>query len=120
MTRNFTCIVCPNGCDMTAQIENGALIDLRGNLCERGRVYAQQEVSHPVRNIATSVAVDGGEMPLCSVRLTQPIPKDRIFDVVREITRHRLIAPVFIGDVVIRDVLGLGSDVIATRNVEKI
>ena len=37
----------------------------------------------------------------------------------REINRQTLTAPVRIGDVVIRDVLGLGSDVIVTKHIEK-
>ena len=37
----------------------------------------------------------------------------------KEINRQTLSAPVRIGDVVIRDILGLGSDVIVTKNIEK-
>ena len=54
------------------------------------------------------------------MRLTNAIPKARIFDVMREINRQTLTAPVRIGDVVIRNVLGLDSDVIVTKNIDKI
>ena len=72
-----------------------------------------------MRNIATSVLVTGGELPLASVRLTKPIPKDRIFDVMTEIRKVHLTAPVEEGEVVISNVLGLESDVILTRSVDK-
>jgi CxxC motif-containing protein len=117
MTKTWTCILCPNGCDIAAEVENGEIVILTGNLCPKGKDYAEQELRDPRRNIATSVLVLGGELPLVSVRLTLPIPKDRIFDVMEEIKALRLEAPVYGGQVMIQNVLGLGSDVIATRSV---
>lgn len=77
-----------------------------------------QELVDPRRTIASSVRVTGGAMPLASVRLTNAIPKDRIFDVMKEINSITLPAPVRIGDVVIPNVLGLNSDVIVTKNID--
>ena len=71
-----------------------------------------------MRNIATSILVEGGEMPLASVRLSAPIPKAKIFDVMNEIRKVKRTAPVHEGDVMIENVLGLGSNVIVTRTVE--
>ena len=119
MKRTFTCIVCPNGCEIEAEYEGTEVFSVTGNLCPKGKAYVTQELVDPRRTIATSVRVEGGILPLASVRLTRPIPKARIFDVMREINRQTLTAPVRIGDVVIRDVLGLGSDVIVTKHIEK-
>ena len=80
-------------------------------------MYIEQELSDPQRNIATSVLVEGGTLPLCSVRLSGPIPKGKIFDVMAEIRAARLTAPVKAGTVVLGNVLGLGRDVIATKNI---
>ena len=77
MLREMTCIVCPNGCDLEIQVEDGKVLSVKGALCRRGEAYAEQEITDPRRNIATSVLVDGGELPLASVRLTAPIPKAR-------------------------------------------
>ncbi len=71
-----------------------------------------------MRNIATSILVEGGEMPLASVRLSAPIPKAKIFDVMNEIRKVKRTAPVHEGEVVIENVLGLGSNVIVTRTVD--
>lgn len=98
-------------------VEGGDIASIQGNLCDKGRDYVTQEVLHPMRNIASSVLVDGGELPLVSVRLSAPISKERIFDVMAEIKKQRLSAPVRRGKVVIQNVLGLGSDVIATKSV---
>ncbi len=119
MKRTFTCIVCPNGCEIDAEYEGTNVLSVTGNLCPKGRTYVTQELVDPRRTIATSVRVTGGALPLTSVRLTTAVPKARIFDVMREINRKTLDEPDSIGDVVISDILGLGSDVIVTKNVEK-
>lgn len=117
MLKEYTCIICPNGCEISAQIENGEIVSMKGALCKKGEAYVRQELTAPMRNIASSVLVQNGELPLVSVRLTAPIPKERIFDAMSEIKKIRLEAPVKAGQVVIHNLLGLDSDVIATKNV---
>ena len=117
MHKTFTCIICPNGCEVTVEYDGTELISCSGNLCKRGEEYVRQELRDPRRTISSSVAVTGGDLPMVSVRLTKPIPRDRIFDVMKVIREMRLAAPVRSGDVLISDILGLGSDLIATRNV---
>jgi len=117
MKRVFTCIVCPNGCDIEVEHEGAEVLAVTGNLCPKGKDYVTQELLDPRRTIATSVRVVGGDQPLVSVRLTSAIPKARIFDAMDAINARTLEAPVAIGDVVIGDLLGLGCEVIATRNV---
>ncbi len=118
MKRTFTCIVCPNGCEIDTEYEGTNVISVSGNLCPKGRSYVVQELTDPRRTIASSIRVTGGELPLASVRLTQPVPKDRIFDVMNAINQVECPAPVSIGQVILPNVLGLGSDVIITKNVK--
>ena len=120
MHKTFTCIICPNGCEVTAEFEGTKLISCSGNLCPKGEDYVRQELQDPRRTISSSVAVQGGELPLVSVRLTKPVPRDRIFDVMAEIRKITLTAPVSTGQVLVSDILGLGSDLIATRTVSAV
>lgn len=120
LTKRYTCIICPSGCDIVAQIDGKELISAEGARCKKGTEYVCGELSNPVRNIASSVLVDGGEMPLASVRLSAPIPKNAIFDVMDQIKTVRIQAPVKQGQIVIENILGLGCDLIATRQVMKI
>ena len=94
MTRSFTCIICPNGCEITAEYEGDTVYAVQGATCPKGDAYVRQELTDPQRNIATSVLVEGGELPLASVRLTNPIPKARIFDAMAEIRGVAVDAPV--------------------------
>lgn len=111
----FICIVCPRGCHLSVD-EN---LNVTGNSCPRGKEYAINEVTNPTRTITSTVAISGGELHRLPVMTSSPIPKGKIFEVMQEIDKVRACAPVRIGDVIIRDVLGTGSDIIATRNILK-
>lgn len=117
MLKKFVCIICPNGCEITAELEQGTILSMNGSGCPRGEEYVRQELTHPVRSISSSVRLEGGVLPLASVRLSKPVPKDRIFDVMHEIKEVCLKAPVSIGQVAISNVLNLNSDVIVTKNI---
>lgn len=117
MHKTYTCIICPNGCDVTVEFEGSEFIGCNGNLCARGEEYVRQELLDPRRTISSSVAVSGGELPLVSVRLTKPISRERIMDVMKVIRELQITAPVRSGQILSADILGLGSDLIATRNV---
>ena len=147
MRKTITCIICPNGCLLSANVsepgtdapvtgtENPRSIDstvtgtgcprvidspVTGAGCPRGEAYFIQEITDPRRTLTSSVLVTGGEIPLCSVRLTEPVPIARIPDVMKEIRKMKIEAPLESGTVLIRDVLGLGSDVITTKTIRRI
>ena len=118
MKAEYTCIVCPNGCEITATREEGqADYVIAGEGCKRGRAYVLQELTDPRRTISTSMRVEGGEMDLVSVRLSAPIPLAKISEAVQRIHEKTLQAPVKAGTVLIERILGYESDVIATRDV---
>ena len=134
MRKTITCIICPNGCLLSADVsEPGTdapvtgtgcprVIDspVTGAGCPRGEAYFIQEITDPRRTLTSSVLVTDGELPLCSVRLTDPVPIARIPDVMKEIRKMKVEAPLESGTVLIRDVLGLGSDVITTKTIRRI
>lgn len=47
MKKQFTCIVCPNGCEIEAEVENGQVISVTGHTCPRGEQYVRQELTAP-------------------------------------------------------------------------
>ena len=117
MKTSFTCIVCPVGCSLQVEEQDGKVLNISGNRCPKGHGYALQEMTAPVRNIATSIRIKGGELPLASVRLSAPIPKKDIFRGMEEIRKVTIHAPVHIGDVAVRHLLGTEVDVVVTKNV---
>ena len=113
--KEFTCIICPRGCRL--QVDDN--MNVTGNTCPRGKDYAISELTNPVRSITSSIRVRNRDDLLVSVKTSGQIPKGKIFDVMEEINKVEIKAPVKIGDVVIKNVLSLGVDIIATENVNK-
>jgi len=114
----LTCIRCPIGCQITVtQDDAGNVLDIRGNSCPRGHEYAGSEVTNPVRTVTSTVKVEHGVLPVVSVKTKGDIPKGKIFECMDKINGVSVQAPVAIGDVIIPDVLGLGIDVVATKDV---
>lgn len=117
--KEITCITCPKGCEIFVDIENNDIVDIREYGCLKGKEYAIQEIKSPVRNIATSVLVLNGEMPLVSVRLDKALSKELIFEVMKKIKEIKVTAPIYIGEVLIENICNSGVNVIATRNVSE-
>ena len=116
MKRNLTCIVCPIGCQLSVTLEDGVVTEVTGNTCPRGKQYAIDECTNPVRTVTSTVrTVGGGVIP---VKTDRPIPKELMFDCMREIDRTVAALPAHIGDVVIENLLGTGANVIITANME--
>ena len=113
--KEFICIVCPRGCHLKVDDD----MNVTGNTCPRGKVYALNEITNPTRMITSTVAIESKELSRVPVMTSSPIPKGKIFDVMQEINKVRIKAPVKIGDVIIENVLGLNSNIIATRNILK-
>lgn len=115
--RTLTCIGCPLGCAVTAELDNGEIINVTGNTCKRGDDYARKEVTHPMRVVTSTVRVTGGELPVVSVKTEQDIPKEKIMDVMNSLADISVPAPVRIGDIILKNVAQTGVNIIATKDV---
>ena len=116
--KQLVCIGCPRGCRLTIDENNGEYT-VTGNACPRGREFALSEMTAPKRTICSTVKTAFSDVPVLPVRVSDDIPKEKIFDVMREINAVTLKERIGRGDAVIKDVLGLGVDVIATSDLLK-
>lgn len=114
--RELVCIGCPMGCMMTITLESGAVIKVLGNTCQKGETYARKEVTNPTRVVTSTMKVMGGKASVVSVKTREDIPKNKIFDCMREINKTTVKSPVRIGDILIENVAGTKVAVIATKN----
>lgn len=112
--REFTCISCPMGCQLTVTVDEGQVTKVEGSTCRRGERYAEQEALHPVRMVTSLVDVAGCAMPV-SCKTSEAIPKGLIDECLSILRTIELKPPVHLGDVIVADVCGTGVDVIATK-----
>jgi CxxC motif-containing protein len=95
--------------------EDKSIASVTGNTCPRGEKYARDELTNPVRTLTSTVKLIGGKT--LPVRTNKPIPKKKLFDAMKIIKSASATVPVSVGDVILRDFLGDGTDLIATRTV---
>ena len=112
MKRKLTCITCPLGCALEIQLKDDKIVNITGNNCPRGKVYAENECTNPQRTVTSTVKCEDGS--LISVKTDKPIPKEKMSECMAIINKALATLPITIGDVIIEDVFG--SKIIATQN----
>ncbi|EGO62178.1 DUF1667 domain-containing protein [Acetonema longum] len=115
--KRIPCIVCPISCVGEVEIIGGKVVATRGFTCPRGQAYGGTEAVHPQRTLTTTIRIKGGRLPLLPVVSTAPLPKEKLMECVRCLTGVQVTAPVREGDVVCKNILGLGVDVVASRDM---
>ncbi|MBR2876526.1 MAG: DUF1667 domain-containing protein [Clostridia bacterium] len=116
MKKSLICVSCPLGCPIEVEIDNGEILSVTGNTCKRGDAYARDELTNPVRSLTTTVKLVNGSLPVVPVKSSKPVPKDKMFECMKIINQASIEAPVKIGDVVVKDILSTGADIIVTNN----
>lgn len=109
---NLTCIMCPMGCNLTVtKTKNGYSVS--GNNCARGEQFGKEEVTSPKRVVTALVHTKKG---VTSVKTSIPIDKKLVFKVLDEIDKVYL-ETAKIGDIVIKNVLNTGADIVVTKSI---
>ncbi len=113
-----TCIVCPVGCEIDVIPKGEDALEVSGFSCKRGEEYAILEFKNPVRILTSIVRVESEDFPTVAVRSRGKIPKDLQLRCMDEIKKVKLKPPINRNEVVIRDILNTGIDIITTGNAK--
>lgn len=106
------------GCALSVDIENCRVVNVTGNTCPKGKVYAISEIENPSRILTSAVLAQGLALKLIPVRTDSPIPKAKILPAMEEIKKIRINKPVSTGEIIVKNFLGLGVNLISTRQIE--
>jgi len=117
--KHFVCVICPIGCEIDVIHDGSKIISMKGNKCDKSEKFVTQEMIEPMRILTTTVRIEGSRWPVIPVRTDKSVPKRLFPRIMRQLRRIRLKAPVDILDVVARDVLHTGADIIATRTMPR-
>ena len=115
MKRELTCIICPQGCSLLVDFEDGKVLSVTGNTCPRGVKYAESECISPKRTVTSTIRCDNNSV--VSVKTDRPIPKDKVFSCMEIINKKIATLPIAKGDVIIENVFG--ANIVATQNKGK-
>jgi CxxC motif-containing protein len=117
--RHFVCVVCPIGCEIDVIHDGNKIISMEGNKCEKSEEFVTQELIEPMRILTTTVRIEGSRSMVIPVRTDKAVPKRLFPRIMRQLRPIKLQAPVNMLDVVVRDVLHTGANVIATRTMPR-
>ncbi len=117
MVKEMICVACPIGCPLEVEVsEKGEVVSVSGNTCKRGISYAQNEITDPKRSLTTTVRLSNGRHTVVPVKSAAPFPKGLMLEAMKVINKAELKAPVRIGDIAVKNILGTGIDIVVTNN----
>jgi CxxC motif-containing protein len=117
--KHFVCVVCPVGCEIDVVHDGSKIISMEGNKCEKSEEFVSQELIEPMRILTTTIRIEGSKWPVIPVRTDKSVPKRLFPGIMRQLRRVKLQAPVNMLDVVVKDVLRTGANIIATRTMPR-
>ena len=114
--RSMICIVCPVGCHLEV---DETTLEVTGNRCPRGDAYGKKELTDPRRMLTSTVKVNSLLQRRISVKTTDDIPKGYLFKAIEEINKINVTVPVKSGDILLKNILNTGVDIVSTMSLEK-
>ena len=110
------CTCCPNGCILKVDEQNN--YSVAGNKCPRGKQFGRSELLFPVRTVTSTVKLAGADLRMLPVKTASPVPKDKMAEIMKEISAITAHAPVRTGDVLLENAAGTGVSIVACRSVK--
>ncbi len=117
--KHFVCVVCPIGCEIDVVCEGRKITSMEGNKCEKSVEFVTQELIEPMRILTTTVRIQGARWPVIPVRTDKAVPRRLFSRIMKQLRRITLQAPVNMSELVVRDILRTGANIIATRTMPR-
>jgi CxxC motif-containing protein len=117
--KHFVCVVCPIGCEIDVVHEGSTIVSMEGNKCEKSVEFVSQELIEPMRILTTTVRIQGSRWTVVPVRTDRAVPRRLFPRIMKRLGLVELQAPVNMLEVVLRDILHTGANVIATRTMPR-
>ena len=115
MKQTLTCIICPRGCALTAEVTDGN-VSVTGHTCPKGAEYAVNEVLHPMRTVTSTIRVANRKNTMVSVKTSSAVPKEKMMAIMAALRTTTVNAPIFIGQPLLENIEG--STIIATKKID--
>jgi CxxC motif-containing protein len=115
----ITCISCPLGCAIDVK-KVGDEYEVSGNECKKGKKYAIQEMTNPVRSITSTVKTVFNDFPRLPVKTDREVPLKDIFlfmEGINSVVVKKRVKP---GDRVLKNMESTDINLVATGDMSEI
>ncbi len=117
--KKLICVICPVGCEIRASIEGGEVKEIRDFRCAQGEEYAREEFTSPSRILTATVQVKNSSIAQLPVRSDKPLPREKLEKAMFQLAGIIMAPPIKEGQLIIKDILGTGANMVASRDLEK-
>lgn len=118
MIKQIICKDCYEKCVLDIDESNGSLF-ISGNNCTKGIEYAKKEKDNNKEIFTTLVRIKGGKFNVVPVKSTKPIDKALWIECSKALSRLYVGAPIKAGDIVCKNLLNTGVDIVSIKNIDK-
>lgn len=118
MIKQTICRKCAQNCVLDIN-EDENVLEVKGNECSEGIEYAQFEMKNRRGIFTTLVRIKGAHCNVAPVKSTSSLEKDLWIECSKALSRIYIGAPVKIGDIICKNILNTGVDIVCTKNIDK-
>jgi CxxC motif-containing protein len=120
MLHQSVCYNCSEKCVLNIDKQDNEIV-ISGNKCHKGIDYGKESLNNSKGVLTTLVRVKGAkEVRVVPVKSTAPIDKSLWLECSKALSRVYVGVPIKIGDIVCKNILNTGVDIVCTRNTEKL
>jgi Uncharacterized protein with conserved CXXC pairs len=118
VVKEVICNSCNKMCILSIdKYENN--IDIYGNKCDEGINYANIEINNNKSIFTTLVRIKGAKYNVVSVKSSKPLDKNIWIECSKALGRLYVGAPIKAGDIICKNILNTGADIICTKSIER-
>lgn len=119
MIAKTICKKCERKCVLDIDKFEGE-IEVEGNQCELGIDYAKQEINNKKKVFTSLVRIKGSKKNnVVPIKSSGPIDKGLWIECSKALSRIYVGAPMKIGDIVCKNILNTGMDIICVKNIDR-
>jgi Uncharacterized protein with conserved CXXC pairs len=119
MIKEVICDRCNNMCVLSIDKYDDN-IEVYGNKCDEGINCANTELNNNKGFFTTLVRIKGAKHNVVSVKSSKPLDKNIWIECSKALGRLYVGAPIKAGDIICKNILNTGADIICTKNIERI
>lgn len=119
MGKNIVCNKCEEYCILEIKNDD-VFFEYFGNECKNNVDVKEIEIVSDKDILTSLVRIKGAEVKVVSVKSSKPIDKSLFMKCSRALSRINVGAPIRIGDIVCKNLLNLGVDIICTKNIDRV
>lgn len=116
MKKRTICELCKINCILKV-IKNNEEIKVSGNYCEKGIDFGIEKIESKKAGLSTVVRLKGAKEHILPVKTRGAVEKNLFIEISKALSRVYVGTPVKIGDIICKNILNTGIDVIAAKNV---